>query len=180
MTMKISWKNLDPPAQQSLMQSFLNQALAQDWIEQLPRVRLRQLYTYALNAETPDKEQILLALQQDAATQRRYMEILHSLNAKEMVNAASSSTEVEMAVGHSLHWRYRLEAASAPLAESYLIIEIAAGAPPPSRLFAKSAPFGSRDITLEKARRGVIQMAFPNEDLLVKILNQADREVRMW
>lgn len=108
------------------------------------------------------------------------MEILHSLNAKEMVNAASASTAVEMAEGHSVHWRYRLEAAAAPLEEFYLIIEIAAGALPPSRLFAKSAPFGSRDITLEKAHRGVIQMAFPNEDLLVKILNQADREVRMW
>ena len=61
--MKTSWKNLDPATQQSLMQRFVNEALAQDWIEQLPRVRLRQLYAYALNAETPDKEHILLARQ---------------------------------------------------------------------------------------------------------------------
>jgi len=177
--MKIQWKNLDLPAQQALMQRFVDQALAQDWIEQLPTLRLRQLYAYALNAETPDKEQILLLLQEDAATQKRYMEILQNLNAREMVTAADS-TEGESAEGRSVHWRYRLETASAPLEESYLIIEIEPGALPPSRLFAKSAQFGSRDITLKKAHRGIIQMVFPNKDRLVKILNQTDREVRMW
>jgi hypothetical protein len=173
--MKIQWKTLDPPAQQSVMQKFANQALAQDWVEQLPTVRLRQLYAFALDAEAPDKEKILLALQKDAAIQGRYLEILHNLNAVELVNAPTANAE-----GHSTYWRYRLEAAAAPVEESNLIIEIAAGALPPSRLFAKSARLGSTDIILEKAQRGFIQMVFPNTDLLVKILNQADREVRMW
>lgn len=180
MTMKTQWKNLDPPAQQALMQRFVNHAIAQDWIEQLPALRLRQLYAFALDADMPDKEQILLALQQDAATQKRYVEILNNLNAREMINAAATSAETAGAAGHSKHWRYHLEAAAAPLEESYLMIEIAAGAMPPSRFFAKCAQFGGRDIRLVKAQRGLIQMVFPNTDLLVKILNQTDREVRMW
>jgi hypothetical protein len=178
--MNTQWKNLTPTAQQDLMRRFVTQSLAQDWVEELPPVSLRQLYAHALSAETPYKESIFLALQQDAATQQRYLEILHSLHARELVNTAAAGAEEWAAEGHSMHWHYRLEAAPPPLEESYLIIEISVGTPPPSRLFAKSTRYGSRDITLEKAHRGFIQMVFPNTDLLVKILNQADREVRMW
>jgi hypothetical protein len=180
MTMNTQWKDLNSLAQQALKQRFVNQAMAQDWVEQLPQVSLRQLYSYALDPETPDKQKIIHALHTDTHTQQRYMEILQQLDAQEFVNAAAASTQAQVAEGRSPQWRYRLEAASDPLEESYLIIEIAAGATPPSRLFAKSSQYGSKDIVLEKAHRGFIQMVFPNTDLLVKILNQADREVRMW
>jgi isochorismate synthase EntC len=158
MTMNTQWKDLNSLAQQALKQRFVNQAMAQDWVEQLPQVSLRQLYSYALDPETPDKQKIIHALHTDTHTQQRYMEILQQLDAQEFVNAAAASTQAQVAEGRSPQWRYRLEAASDPLEESYL----------------------SKDIVLEKAHRGFIQMVFPNTDLLVKILNQADREVRMW
>lgn len=160
------------------LQELSLKALAHDWVQTLETISLRQLYAYALDRNVPGNELIRSWVQNDEVTRHRFLEILWHLNACEVVKKVlpreADMTEVSP--------RYTLcrEDFSEDQCDSSFVMEIADGAPNPSRLLANSDHFGCVEKSVGKVRGKTIRLATLPCDDLTKILDDPHCLVLVW
>lgn len=184
--MNKQWKDLDQSTQDKIKQAFVSNALAEDWVNDIPDISFRQLFAYANNTDNTVNLDIARALRSDSSTQVRFQQVLDALSASTFITAAAAASDSDSPAegvtgSDSEHrWKYRFFASSHPPHDYYLIIEVGSHSTAPIRFYAYSATLGGVDLVLEPDHRGVIQMLIDKDHPLVSIMADQNRKIRMW
>ena len=179
------WNEMTDPERRSALEDFTarREAARLARVMTSPKaIGSRELYAYARDMGADPDCAIRRALDSDAALRVRWEAVLGWVGAESFATRAAAATDETTPGGVAAEGRLRYElrrSTEAPF-EYVLIVDVDDRTAAPSRLQAHSAAHGTVELALEPAHRGVIQMFLDPGDRLVKVLQDPDRDVKMW
>lgn len=141
-----------------------------------PPVSVRRLIAYAENPDPAADPVVADLIAQDERVGRDFRAILKRVAPIYFPMAAAAATAELIAERAAGGHRIRFEPSRAEPAQTYVIIELAPGAPPPEALFVCRA-FRTRKLALPPARGGIVQFLLANADEALAALRDPEAEV---
>lgn len=180
-----NWNEMSDPERRAVLEDFTARREASRLARAMTSpqaVGSRELYAYARDMGADPDGAIRRALDSDAAVRARWGTVLGWVGAETFTVRAAAATDETTPGGVAAEgrWRYELRRSTEAPFEYVLIVDVAERATAPSRLQAHSAAHGTVEVALEPAHRGVIQVFLDPGDRLVDVLQDPDRDVKMW